>query len=415
MLRWAVAATVGILLLTDAGQADRAAGKRPGPLEPLVRVLAESDDVAVQRDVLLGMVEALQGRRQVSAPEGWSGVYRKLAGSPNEEVRQKVLQLSVLFGDPEALTALRRTAADPHAGEAARQSALQTLIEKRPADLPSLLRPLLGDRAMRRLALRGLAAYSDADTPALILRHYASFTDAEKTDAIATLASRPAYVLALLDAMEQGRVPRRDLSPFTARQIAGLGDRQLTERLNKVWGSIRPPARDRVALLAKYRALVSPQALKKADRSHGRLLFARTCASCHTLFNEGGKVGPDLTGSQRANPEYVLTKVLDPNAVVARDYQVTAIVTTDGRAINGIIKEETDKTITLQTQTEVIRLPKSDVEQRKRLEVSMMPEGLLAQLSETEVRDLLAYLAGSGQVSLPKGAEGVSPAGKQTK
>jgi putative heme-binding domain-containing protein len=407
MLRLAAGMGAVLLLLAPPGIAEPAKGAQ-GKLVPLVQLLAESNDVAVQRDVLRGMHEALQGR-QVAPPEGWSAVYRKLADSPDAEVREKVLRLSVLFGDPAALAALRRTAADAGAPAGRRQAALQTLIEKRPPDLLPLLRDLLADRAMRAAALRGLAAYDDPGTPELILRHYASCTDAEKAAAVATLAARPGYALALLDAMEKGRVPRRDLSPFVARQLLGFNDRRVAERLNAVWGSIRPAAKDRTALMEKYKALATPQQFKKADRAHGRMVFSRNCANCHTLFDDGGKIGPDLTGSQRANPEYVLTKVLDPNAVVARDYQVTAVVTADGRAFNGIVKEETDKTLTLQTPTEVVRLAKADVEERKRMEVSMMPEGLLAPMSETEVRDLLAYLAGAGQVPLPKPSANRSP------
>ncbi len=126
-----------------------------------------------------------------------------------------------------------------------------------------------------------------------------------------------------------------------------------------------------------------------------------TCASCHTLFNEGGKIGPDLTGSQRANPDYLLSKLLDPSAVVARDYQMTVITTSAGRTISGLVKEETDKTLTMQTQNEVVRLPKSDIEERHRSPQSMMPDGLLTPLSPAELRDLIAYVSGPGQVPLP--------------
>ena len=256
------------------------------------------------------------------------------------------------------------------------------------------------------LALRGLASYSDPATPALILEHYATLTDAEKADAIATLASRPAYALALLDAMEKGRVPRRDMSAFTVRQLLAFNDKKLTDRLTTVWGSIRPPSAEKATLLPKYKAMVPPDALKKADRKHGRSLFAKTCASCHTLFNDGGKIGPDLTGSQRANPEYLLMKLLDPSAVVAKDYQMTVITTKAGRTISGLVKEETDKTITMQTQNEVVRLPKSDIEERSRSSQSMMPDGLLTPLNPAEVRDLIAYVSGPGQVPLPPSAPG---------
>ncbi len=368
---------------------------------PFGRFLADSADATAQLDVLRGMYEALQGRRSATAPEGWSEVYRKLASCNNAEIREKVLQLSVIFGDPLALAALRQTAENPKADTTARRNALQTLIEKRPPDLLPLLRKLVADRAVCGIAVRGLASYSDPQTPSLILEHYPAFTEAEKADAIATLASRPAYALALLDAMEKGRVPRRDLSAFTARQLLAFKDKELTERLTKVWGSIRPPSAEKATLLAKYKAMVPADALKNADRKHGRLLFSRTCASCHTLFGEGGKIGPDLTGSQRTNPEYLLTKLLDPSAVVARDYQMTVLTLTNGRVLSGLVKEENDKTLTLQTQNEVVRVDKSDIDERQRSQQSMMPDGLLTPLSPTEVRDLIAYVSGPGQVPLP--------------
>lgn len=371
-------------------------------LTPLVRILVETNDAAVQLDVLRGMCEALQGRRNITAPEDWSKVHRKLADGNDAEIRAKVLQLSVLFGDPQALAALRRTAADAKAEATVRRNALQTLIEKRPPDLLPLLRKLIGDRTVRSPALRGLASYSDPQIPQFILEHYAAFSDAEKADAIATLASRPAYALALLDAMEKNRVPRRDLSAFTVRQLLAFKNKELTGRLTKVWGTVRPPAAEKAALLAKYKAMVPADALKKADRKHGRLLFSRTCASCHTLFGEGGKIGPDLTGSQRTNPEYLLTKLVDPSAVVARDYQMTIITLKNGRILSGLIKEENDKTLTLQTQNEAVRLDKSDIEERQRSQQSMMPDGLLVPLSPAEVRDLIAYVSGTGQVPLPR-------------
>jgi putative heme-binding domain-containing protein len=310
--------------------------------------------------------------------------------------------LSVLFGDRDALATLRQTAGNPAARVEDRHAALQMMMDVQAEGLLSQLRALIADRAMRGMALRGLAAFNDPGTPALILQHYPMLDDAAKADAVQTLASRPGYALALLDGMEKGTVARRDLSAFTARQLFGFNDKRLTEKLNTVWGSIRPAAKDKAALLARYKALVPPDALRKADLASGRKVFDKTCAKCHVLFNEGGKIGPELTGSQRTNPDYILTKVLDPNAVVARDYQVTVIETINGRIITGIIKNENDKIVTVQTLNEIITIPPGDIQERRKSTLSMMPEGQLAQLTDSEILNLIAYLAGPGQVALPK-------------
>ena len=57
------------------------------------------------------------------------------------------------------------------------------------------------------------------------------------------------------------------------------------------------------------------------DLSLGRALFVKTCAQCHTLYGTGGKVGPDITGSNRPNLDYLLENILDPSAVIPNDYK----------------------------------------------------------------------------------------------
>jgi putative heme-binding domain-containing protein len=317
-------------------------------------------------------------------------------------VRERALVLGSVFGDRQALASLRTIATDTTATAEARHHALQALLQQRSPDLVHLLQALLNDRVVRRAALRGLAAYSHEDTPKLILRLYASFAEDEKSDATQTLAARPAYALALLEGVEKGQIPRRDLSAFTVRQMLALKNAPVSERLTKVWGTIRPASQEKAALTGKYKALLTPQFMQDADRSHGRAVFVRTCAACHQLFGEGGAIGPELTGSQRANLDYLLENILDPSAVVYSEYQVTLVATKDGRVVTGIIKEENAKAITLQTQNDRVVIPKNEIETRTRSPLSLMPEGLLENLKNEEVRDLIAYLASPTQVPLPK-------------
>lgn len=393
-----VVVLIGVLLVVTPAVAE----DKPRALDALATLLADSDDVGVQKDVLRGMADALAGRRNVAAPKGWSAVHKKLSASKDAEVRERVLTLSVLFGDPQAMADLRKTVEDDKADAGVRSRALLTLVEKRADGTPALLKKMLDDPKLVRPALRGLAAFSEEDTPKLILARYAKLDAGAKADALATLASRPAYALAMLDAVEKKQVDRADVSAALARQAAALGDKKVNERLEAVWGSVRPAKKDKEALVAKYLKIASAKEMKKADRVAGRVLFEKTCASCHVLFGSGGKIGPELTGSQRANPEYVLRKVVDPHAEVPRDFQVTKLVLNSGRTITGLIKTESEKVLLVQTPTDEVRVPKSDVDVREKLRESLMPDGLLAPLKDQQVRDLLAYLGGDGQVPLPK-------------
>jgi putative heme-binding domain-containing protein len=287
------------------------------------------------------------------------------------------------------------------------QNALQTLLLKRPADLVPALHSLLSDPSLRGPALRGLASYDDAKTPKLILDQYANFSSDEKADAVQTLSSRAGYALALLQAVEKKQVPREDLSNFTVRQLRALNEESVTGKLNELWGQVRPAAADKVALMDKYRKLLTPAYLKKADKSQGRAVYLKSCAVCHRLFDDGGSIGPDITGSQRHNLDYLLENILDPSAVVPSEFQVAIVVTTAGRTLTGLVKQETERAVTLQTQNELIIVPKGEVESLTRTKTSMMPDGLLDNLRAEEVRDLMAYLASSTQVPLPR------PAGKK--
>jgi putative heme-binding domain-containing protein len=120
------------------------------------------------------------------------------------------------------------------------------------------------------------------------------------------------------------------------------------------------------------------------------------------LFEVGGKVGPDLTGSNRADLDYILQNILDPNAEIPNDYRPVTVDTKDDRVITGILKQQDERSLTLQTANEVVTLPRSEVAKLQQAQLSMMPEGLLTPLTDQEVRDLIFYLRSPGQVPLPK-------------
>ncbi len=359
-------------------------------------------EAEAQRDLLRGLREGLKGRKSVPMPAGWEDVYARLAASTLPEVRESAVLLAVLFDDAKALAGLKKTLADPSAPAGWRATVLRALAAKGVPDLVPLLFQLLKEKDLRSPALRALAAYQHDDTPKVILGLYGSLTAEEKQDALGALAARPKYALALLDAVERKQVPRGDVSAFTARQMQDLRDPGVTARLEKVWGQLRQTPAERKKLIAKYKKALTPDAVARANLPNGRLVFNRTCAQCHRLYGEGHPVGPDLTGSDRANLDYVLENSVDPSAVIGGDYRLTNFYTAKGRLVAGIVVEETDRAVTVQTATERVVLPLADVDDRQVSSASMMPEGQLEQLTPDELRDLVAYLATKKQVPLPK-------------
>ena len=383
------------------------------PTAGLAAVLAllKTADNAACLDLLLGTHDGLRGRKHITRPESWPEVFANLVARPDLAVVEQTLLLALDLGEPKAAAVLRQVVGDEKTPKSLRLRALSALVERRLPGFVQDLHALVDDSAVRGPVLRALAAYDDPATPEIVLTRYANLPEADRNDAIATLAARPRWALLLLDAMEAGRVPRRDLSVAVARQLQAFGDPKIGARLEAVWGKIQPTSKSKAALVAKYKSLLGAHQEESADPSRGRAVFNRACLSCHKLFDAGGDVGPELTGSDRANPDYILENVLDPSAVVSRDFTLTSIATADGRMISGIIREQTDASLVIQTANERIVVPREDVEAIKPSHTSMMPEGLLDPLSPGEVRDLFAYLASSKQVSPPPDGKAAASSG----
>jgi len=142
------------------------------------------------------------------------------------------------------------------------------------------------------------------------------------------------------------------------------------------------------------------QNLAEADLKRGRVLFQEKCAKCHKLYGEGGQIGPDLTGSNRNNLQYLLENILDPNRAVPKQWTTTTILLTNGRVINGVVTRQTDQTWTVQTAKEEVAIPAGEIEESQPTNLSLMPEGQLNTMSESDVRDLIAYLQTRQQVPL---------------
>jgi putative membrane-bound dehydrogenase-like protein len=365
-----------------------------------VDAIGKAADSAAQLDILNGIIAGLAGRRSCPMPDGWSAVYDAIGKSDNGDVRRLGDELATIFGDARALSKLRAVVADGKADPKQRTAALETLLAAKDAQLPPVLQSLLGDPDLRGPAIRGLAAYDDAKTPQLLLDTYPSLTTTEKRDALNTLAARPASARILLASLQSGSIPKADLTAPTVRNLSTLDDSDINKWIAGNWGTVRATAADKLKEIDRLKRFLTPEAIAKANPGKGRGTFSRTCQQCHTLFDTGANIGPNLTGSNRKDVKYLLENIVDPSAVIGKDYLLTLIKTTDGRVIDGIIKGQTDNSLTVATTTELLTLPKSEIKSTKISNVSMMPEGLLSGMTETQVKDLVAYLGSSSQVPI---------------
>lgn len=381
---------------------DEVASQGPrGELAPLARVLAEAPDAAL-KDLIVGAGEGARGRKRLPMPANWARAYARTKASEDGEIRSQAIRLALILGDPQAMQDLRTTARASEQPVARRREALQALIEQRVPDLAALLLDVMRNPELRSVALRGLAVTQESRVSQEILSLYPELTKEERAEAVATLATRKEWSLALLEAVEAKTVARQDISAYIARQIHTQGDARTRERLKAVWGSVRDSSQQKQAELERYKALLTPAAIRSGNAANGRAIYSRSCLACHKFFGEGGAIGPELTGSNRNDLDYLLMNLIDPSAQVAKDYRMSTVTTVDGQTLTGILVENTPTRVILQTTTERLVIPGEDVESAKESQFSIMPEGQLDTLSPQEVKDLFAYLTSKTQVPVLK-------------
>ena len=358
------------------------------------------ENPAVQVSILKGMNASLKGKRDLPVPEGWEGLYAKLKTSPNEEVRQQAQALAATFGGGAALEEIRKTLADPMGVPEARKAALESLVAaKDAATLPVLFELIKQPGALRAPAIRALAGFDDPRIATALLGGYATLDSAEKRDVLNTLLARPATARALLAAVEAKTVERAAITAPLARQLQSFKDAEIDAWMTKNWGAVRTSTAEKQAQIAKMKEFLSTELILKADASRGRALFSQTCGVCHTMFGTGGKIGPELPGSFE-DVDYLLQNIVDPNALIGKDYQQTFVKLKDGQTVSGIVAGDDPSTVTLKTLGDVLTLQRADIVEMKVSEQSMMPEGLIVTLDEESVRDLFAYLRQRRQVPM---------------
>ncbi|MFM7072710.1 MAG: c-type cytochrome, partial [Planctomycetota bacterium] len=357
------------------------------------------------RDSLEGVLQGLAGRRSAAAPKSWAAAFARWGRDANLAIVDLAERVALVFNDSAALAQLRQRAGDRTADPVRREQAIAALLAKRADDTADLLLNVLSESVstptLQSAVLRGLPEFNHPGTAKAILERYPRWGADARRDAILALAARPAWSLALLDAIEAGRIPRGDLTAFAARQIASLRDPTVSQRLRQVWGELRNTPTDRARTIADLKKRLTATTIKAGDRSAGRLLFQTHCANCHRLFDAGQAVGPDLTGAQRFNLDYLLENLVDPSAAVSRDFQLLVIETESGRTLSGMAAGETATALTLQTANDKVVIPRGEIARRTVSPLSLMPEGLLEKLAFEQTRDLIAYLSGPGQAALP--------------
>ena len=360
-------------------------------IEPLLKILAQVGEVHALA-LLKGIAESLKRQGQPATPQTWPATYKALLTRDSAELRFRANLIALTYRDASASSAVAAFVKDAQMPLAFRRDSLLALVSKKADGVQALLLDSLADETLRLIAINGLATINDPAVARRLLADFGDYPADAQAATINTLCSRKSFAEALLVQIRAGAIAKSQLNSFHVRQLQALKSPELDQQVAELWGSIRPSSADKKAEIAKYKGMLRDSFLRQADTKKGKAIFTRSCAACHRLFDEGGTIGPDLTGSGRKDLHYILENVIDPSAVLSKAFQLATVTMTDTRVISGMIAEENADSIVVQSLAERQILQRADIATIQRSGESVMPTGLFSVLSPTEIRDLIGYL-----------------------
>jgi putative membrane-bound dehydrogenase-like protein len=359
--------------------------------ERLLTKLTQQDGQARLR-LLETLQFAVQDARHLRAPASWKTISQSLYDSDDHRVVSAAEVLGVAFDDVAAYDRIRQRIAG---GKLSRDQLLRSLRmlsgDTSPDNLPLYLQ-LLSNKDINAQVIPLLAQFNSPSVGDELLNRLPQLQDAGYSAAMEALCSRASWANRLLDRIADGTLPKSHVTAYSARQMASLGDSALKARLEKEWGRLGQTSAEVKADIAKLAVAYKSAPLWAYSDEAGAAHFKKLCAQCHLPNAQTAALGPKLTGSGTKGIEYLVENVLDPNAVIGRDYQARIIQTASGRVLTGLVEKETETSITIRTLNESVTIAKDDIEESRVSENSFMPEGLLKPLNDREKIELLKYL-----------------------
>lgn len=356
------------------------------------RLLATAPGPEDRERLVRGMEQALVGRRLPSVP---SPLAAPLANLEGELPRLLWLRFAARLGEDAANRRLLGLVADDATPERDRVELIGVLSEVDQSEdcLSILLRVIVAARsdAIRAAVLAALGPFESTRVPSTLESLYQKSSPAIRRRIIDLLISRPGHATHLLEAVGDAAVPAKDFTTEHLRRLAAHKSKDLDELIAKRWGRIAPPTDGEK--LAHIRHLAGRVLTSRGDAARGKELFTKHCATCHSLFGAGGKTGPDLTGADRKNKEWLVASIVDPSGVIRPEYVAHNVALKDGRSLFGLITEQSAETMSLvDARNEKTVVARSRIESVDPSAISLMPEKLVDDLTEDELRDLFAYL-----------------------
>jgi putative membrane-bound dehydrogenase-like protein len=250
------------------------------------------------------------------------------------------------------------------------------------------LRAILDPREPESLQTAAVDALGSVEHPgvaAALLEAWRRLTPAVRAKATEVLLAKRDRMAALLAAAEAGDVPPAQIDPAARARLRAAPEADVARRAALLF----PEQAFDPARVEAYR----PALDRGGDPEKGRIHFRKLCIACHRAENQGVALGPDLASVRDNPPEQILTNILAPSLVVLPNYAAYVVETADGDVFNGVVVESSAAALTLRRPNlEDVRIARKDIRNLASSGLSIMPEGLIKELSPEEAADLVAYV-----------------------
>ncbi|WP_437225567.1 PVC-type heme-binding CxxCH protein [Planctomicrobium sp. SH661] len=357
------------------------------------------------------LTAALARRNQPAELEHLLSTVFQAAASPKDRAWQRAVLSGILESAPNARTWLPETVAKMspqvrQAYAACLNDVLFSFVDSAPTAKPQLDQlPILALLPPQETVpvLKRLAASNDLDSMNAAIDIYrllpgsiavpelsqlvAVGTPQIRTSAIAALANSAEGVQWLLDSVEAKHIAPLEIDPAIAKRFVESQNQAISSRATALLK--QSPPEDRLKVLSEYASVLT----LPADPHKGRVVFEKTCATCHRVGDLGVNVAPDISDSRTKTSEFLLTNILDPNRAVDNNYFSFTIADTEGRVETGVIASETSTAVTLkQPGGKVITIPRDEIDMMKNNGVSLMPVGLERTIPPQDMADLISFI-----------------------
>lgn len=374
------------------------AGGSDADLGTCARLLEASPSPAETELLVRGMEKALEGRYLAKVPPQ---LEKHLAELWDKQPRsQTTLRLALRLGSVPAYEETLRFIVDAKTPAADRAGLIEIAGQMgKPGCVPAFLKLLADsqDSKVRLAVLAALQPFQDKQIADTVLELYPKFPADLRPRAQGLLCNRPASALALLQAVDAGKITPKEVALDQLKRVVAFNNKDANKLIEKHWGKLGGASSgEKLSRMASIRNMLRNGA---GDPAKGKVLFTKTCATCHTLFGEGNKIGPDLTSAERKNLDVLLSSTVDPSAFIRPEFVSFNVETKDGRILTGLIVDSNPKAVTLlDGKNEKTVVARDNIEgQPTPSPVSLMPEKLLDPFDDQEIRDLLSYLRSDGK------------------